>query len=92
MGKDRQGKLRGKCTEEGCPWAVHMTHGSCDEFEPAKSGVKCVFCRHTVKHCLLDSGAEYMSVCLPFIVVIHINTSTLCTCVVTEQCSLCSYT
>ena len=49
MGKDRQGKLRGKCTEEGCP---------CDEFEPAKSGVKCASCRHTpVKHCLLDTGA-----------------------------------
>ena len=32
MGKDRQGKLRSRCTEEGCP---------CDEFEPAKSGVKC---------------------------------------------------
>lgn len=49
MGKDRQGKVRGKCTEEGC---------GCGEFEQAKSGaVKCAACRHPpVKHHLLDSG------------------------------------
>ena len=49
MGKDRQGKMRGKCGIEGC---------DCEEFNPPERGVKCAACTHVpVKHVLLDGDA-----------------------------------
>jgi len=48
MGKDRQGKMRGKCDVEGC---------HCEEFNPPERGVKCAACTHVpVKHVLLDNN------------------------------------
>ena len=47
MGKDRQGKMRGKCDVEGC---------HCEEFNPPEHGVKCACTHVPVKHVLLDNN------------------------------------
>ena len=50
MGKDKQGKTRGKCGVEGC---------DCGEFEQPERGVKCDTCKHVPTKHILVEGADH---------------------------------
>ena len=50
MGKDKQGKTRGKCDVEGC---------HCEEFNQPERGVKCAACKHVpVRHLLVEDTGQ----------------------------------